>query len=74
MKIDAKLLNLVKNIDNDVNKFANNETGNTQLLTTIYDPMDSFKQVMDLTTPVEMNYLTQNYKGFYRLAKLGYCA
>jgi len=70
MKIDAKLLNLVKNIDNHVNKYANNETGNTQLLTTIYDQMDSFKQVMDLTTPVEMNYLTQNYKGFYRLAKL----
>jgi len=62
MKIDAKLLNLVKNIDNHVNKFANNETGNTQLLTTIYDHMDSFKQVIDLSTPVEMGKKLGKYK------------
>jgi len=70
MNIDSDQLHLVKLIDYHVNKFPDNEAGNTQLLTTVYDYMASFKQVMDSTTQAQMNYLTQEYSGFYRFAKL----
>ena len=70
MNIDANLLHLVNNIDRHVNQFPDNETGNMQLLTTVYDYMASFKQVMDGTTQVQMDYLAQNYEGFYRFSKL----
>jgi hypothetical protein len=70
MNIDADSLKLVKLIDKHVNKFPDNEAGNTQLLTTIYDYMASFKRVMDSKTPAQMDYLTKEYGGFYRFAKL----
>ncbi len=70
MNIDANQLHLVKRIDHHVNQFQDNETGDAQLLTTIYDHMAAFKQVMDSTTQAQMDYLTQEYDGFYRFAKL----
>jgi len=70
MNISAEQLHLVKRIDHHVNKFPDNEAGNAQLLTTIYDHMASFKTVMDSATEVQMDYLTQQYDGFYRFSKL----
>jgi len=70
MNIDANHLRIVKRIDSHVNKFPDNETGNTQLLATIYDYMVPFKQVMDSTTQAQMDYLTHEYDGFYRLANI----
>jgi len=70
MNIDDHLLQLVKRIDNHVNTFPDSESGNTQLLTTLYDYMEPFKQVMDSTSSVQMNYLIHKYDGFNRLAKL----
>lgn len=70
MNLDAELLEHVKRIDNHVNQYPDNETGNTQLLMTIYDYMDSFKHVMDTATDIQMDYLSQQYDGFYRFAKL----
>lgn len=70
MDIKSEQLQAVKRIDDHVNKFPDNETGDTQLLATIYDYMEPFKQVMESTTPVQMDYLIQQYDGFYRFAKL----
>lgn len=70
MYTNAEQLQKVKRIDEHVNRFPDSENGNAQLLTTIYDHMESFKYVMDSATKIEMNYLLQQYHGFYRLAKL----
>ncbi len=70
MHIDANQLHLVKRIDYHANQFQDNETGDAQLLTTMYDYMTDFKQVMDSTTQAQMDYLIQEYDGFYRFTKL----
>jgi len=70
MNIDEHLLQQVKHIDHHVNRFPDTDTGNTQLLTTIYDYMEPFKQIMDSTSSEQMSYLIHNYTGFYRLAKV----
>ena len=70
MNITAEQLRLVERINDHVNQYPDTDAGTEQLLTTLYDHMGSFKQVMDTTTQVEMNYLIQRYDGFYRFAKL----
>ncbi len=70
MEITEEQLELVKRINSHVSQFPENKVGTEQLLATLYDHMDSFKKVMDTTTSVQMNYLSQNYSGFYRFAKL----
>jgi len=70
MNINSTQLNLVKRIDNHVNKFPDTDTGNAQLLTTIYAYMESFKQIMDSTNQAQMGYLISEYDGFFRFAKL----
>lgn len=70
MGITEEQLELVRRINSHVSQFPENEFGTEQLLTTLYDHMDSFKKVMDTTTSVQMDYLSQNYSGFYRFAKL----
>ena len=34
------------------------------------DHMDQFKMIMDITNEIEMNYLCNQYPGFYRFGKL----
>ena len=40
------------------------------LLVSMYDYMDPFKQLLDSSTQHEMDELCQRYDGFYRFAKL----
>lgn len=61
---------LAKLIDDHVNKYPDNDTGNEHLLTTIYDYMEPFKTIMDTTTREQMDYLSSQYPGFYRFGKL----
>jgi hypothetical protein len=70
MDISTEQLNLVKKIHEHVSQFPDNEMGNTQLLATDFDYMESFKRVMDSTTSYQMDYLINQYDGFYRFAKL----
>lgn len=44
--------------------------GDEQLLQNCYDYMDAFKRVMDSTSQLQMNYICEQYEGFYRFAKL----
>ncbi len=70
MGITEEQLELVKKINSHVIQFPENEAGTEQLLATLYDYMGLFKKVMDTTNSVQMDYLSQNYSGFYRFAKL----
>lgn len=58
-------------------RYPLNETGEAQLLQTWYDYMDTSKRVMDTskrvmdsTSHIQMDYICQQYDGFYRFAKL----
>jgi len=70
MVITKEQLELVKRIDTHVKKFTENRDGTDQLLTTLYDYMDTYKILMDTTSNAQMDYLVQNYSGFYRFSKL----
>jgi hypothetical protein len=61
---------MVKIIHDHAVRFPLNETGDAQLLQACYDYMDAFKRVMDNTSPIQMEYICQQYDGFYRFAKL----
>ncbi len=49
--------------------YANGGT-DEDLLRSLYDHMDTFKQVMDTSTKMEIQQLCQRYDGFYAFAKL----
>jgi len=70
LEITTEQLEIVKLIDRHANQFSDNETGAKRLLASAYELMEPFKKVMDTTTGVKMDYLNQNYPGFYRFAKL----
>ncbi len=70
MNLTAEQSQLALLIDNHVGRFPNTPLGEEQLLATVYDYMEAFKMLMESTTTVQMDYLTQQYPGFYRYAKL----
>ena len=70
MNLTAEQRQMATQIDAHVNQFPETELGDEQLLRTIYDYMDAFKRLMDGSTPAQMDYLYQQYDGFYRFAKL----
>ena len=64
IELNFEQLQMVKIIHNHATPFPLNKTGDTQLLQTCYDHMDAFKQVMDSTSHIQMNYICQQYDGF----------
>jgi len=70
MQLTAEQRHLAKLIDEHVCKFPESDSGNEQLLTTVYDYMEAFKIIMDSTTRLQMDYLSQQYPGFHRFGKL----
>ena len=70
MNITPEQLEIVQKIDSHVNRFPLTDLGTEQLLSSIYDYMEPFKTILDTTTPVQLDYLSQNYSGFYRFSKL----
>jgi len=69
MNLTAEQQQLVKIVDDYANQFPLTEDGDAQLLQGCYDYMDAFKYVMDGTSKVQMDYICQQYHGFYRFAK-----
>jgi hypothetical protein len=57
-------------IDAHVNRFPDSPIGDEQLLPTTYEYMNAFKRIMDTSTSDQMDYLCQEYAGFYRFANL----
>tara|TARA_A100001391_G_scaffold201871_2_gene189948 strand:- start:1967 stop:2236 length:270 start_codon:yes stop_codon:yes gene_type:complete len=70
MNLSAEQVQLAAMIDAHVNRFPDSPTGDEQLLPTTYDYMGAFKRVMDTSTSEQMDYLCQEYAGFYRFARL----
>lgn len=70
IELNPEQLQMVKIIHDHALRFPLNETGEAQLLQTCYDYMDAFKRVMDNTSHIQMDYICQQYDGFYRFAKL----
>lgn len=61
---------MIKLIEDYVAKFPLSDEGDEQLLSTCYDYMDAFKRVMDSSSKFQMDYICQQYGGFYRFSKL----
>ncbi|MGL5389103.1 MAG: arylsulfatase regulator [Serratia sp. (in: enterobacteria)] len=54
-------------------RFPTTENGDSQLLQGCYDYMEAFKQVLDSSSKVQMDYICLQYPGFFRFAKLMEC-
>lgn len=70
IELNPEQLQMVKIVHDHALRFPPNETGDAQLLQTCYDYMNAFKRVMDSTSRIQMDYIFQQYDGFYRFAKL----
>ncbi|MCP4431127.1 MAG: arylsulfatase regulator [Gammaproteobacteria bacterium] len=70
MDLTAEQIQLATMIDAHVNKYPESQLGDEHLLRSTFDYMDAFKRIMDSSTSVQMEYLCQQYDGFYRFAKL----
>ncbi len=68
--LTQKQIQLARRIDEHVGHVIANGGDDEDLLRSLYDYMDAFKQLMDMSTTEEMNTLCQRYDGFYRFAKL----
>ena len=70
IELSAEQLQLIKIVNDHALRFPHTEIGDAELLQTCYDYMDAFKRVMDSTSRIQMDYVCQQYHGFYRFAKL----
>lgn len=70
MDLTAEQIQLATMIDAHVNRYPESQLGDEHLLRSTYDYMDAFKRIMDSSTPVQMDYLCQQYGGLYRFGKL----
>ncbi len=70
IELTPEQLQMIKIIDDYAIRFPYTETGDAELLQSCYDYMEAFKRVMDTTTSQQMDYICQNYDGFYRFAKM----
>ena len=71
--MDAEKVRLAEKIDAWVLDTVNNGGGDEQLLEGMYAYMDTFKQLLDTCSKLEMTLLSQRYDGFYRFANLLEC-
>ena len=70
VELSPEQLQIVKIIHDHALRFPLNESGDAELLQSCYDYMDAFKRVMDSASRIQMDYICQQYDGFYRFAKL----
>lgn len=70
MKINSETLIQVKDIETHANQYPDDNIGNEHLLISLYDHMEPFKEVLDSTNDAEMDYLCDQYPGFFRFGKL----
>lgn len=68
--MNANKVHLAETIDTWVLSVLNQGGGDEQLLEGMHAHMDTFKQLLDSCTPLEMTLLAQRYDGFYRFANL----
>lgn len=70
IELNAEQHQLAKIVHDYASRFPCTEDGDGQLLQGCYDYMGAFKQVIDSASKIQMDYICQQYTGFYRFAKL----
>ena len=70
MALSHEQINLARKIDEHVKTVIAAGGDDETLLLSMADYMGTFKQVMDSSTPDEMNQLCDRFSGFYRFGKL----
>ena len=70
MALSKKQIKLARKIDERFKKVIAEGGDDEMLLLGMADFMGEFKQVMDSSTPDEMNQLCERFSGFYRFGKL----
>ena len=70
LDLTSKQHQIANLIDQHVNRFPETTFGDEQLLPTLFDYMPGFKQVMDSSSSVQMDFLCTQYPGFYRFAMI----
>ena len=68
--MNAEKVRLAETIDTWVLSVLNQGGGDEQILEGMHAYMDTFKQLLDTCTRLEMTLLAQRYDGFYRFANL----
>ncbi|WP_447873212.1 arylsulfatase regulator [Serratia fonticola] len=69
LDLTAEQQHLAKIVHDYACQFLLTEHGDAQLLQGCYDYMEAFKQVIDGTSKVQMDYICQQYPGYFRFAK-----
>ncbi len=70
MVLSKKQITLARKIDERFKKVIAEGGDDEMLLLGMSDYMDTFKRIMDSSTPDEMNQLCERFSGFYRFGKL----
>ena len=68
--MNAEKVRLAEAIDTWVLSVLSQGGGDEQILEGMHAYMDTFKQLLDTCTRLEMTLLAQRYDGFYRFANL----
>jgi hypothetical protein len=68
--LSAEQQQFVTSINNYANQFPVSEAGEEKMLESCYDYMEVFKRIMDSCSKPQMDFICQQYNGFYRFAKL----
>ncbi|WP_277973467.1 arylsulfatase regulator [Pantoea agglomerans] len=66
--LTAEQQQLAKIVHDYVCQFPPTEDGDAQLLQGCYDYMEAFKQVLDSSSKVQIDYIFLQYPGFFRFA------
>ena len=70
VRLSNQQIRLATAIDDHVNRILANGGGDEALLRSLYVHMDTFKQLLDLSSQAEIDTLSERYDGFFRYAKL----
>ncbi|RMU70413.1 hypothetical protein ALP24_200085 [Pseudomonas syringae pv. aptata] len=70
LDLSAEQHQLAKIVHDYASRFPSTESGDSQLLQGCYDYMLAFKQVLDSSSKVQMDYICLQYSGLFRFAKV----
>ncbi|MDT3227724.1 arylsulfatase regulator [Pseudomonas amygdali pv. morsprunorum] len=70
LDLSAEQHQLAKVVHDYASRFPSTESGDSQLLQGCYDYMMAFKQVLDSSSKVQMDYICLQYPGLFRFAKM----
>ena len=70
MSLKARQIELATSIDKFVNDTYAAGGTDADVLANIYDYMDTFKELLDTSSRLEMDEMCQRFDGFYRFAQI----